>query len=121
MANIIPFKVGSNEVLPTANATHYSDLMSADYVTGHVYAEFFSDAAGTIRATPTAGTVTVKGTPTARGSYMAAGNVSHINASQAGVSPTYEPPVFSGCMVKSSVTFDGITGADYARITIWRA
>ena len=120
MANIIKITHNGSEVLPTANATHYSAQMSADYSAGHVYVEFFSDAAGTVRVTPTAGIAVVEGSPFGN-AYMRAGNVTHINANDAGTAPDYEPPVFEGCMTMCRVTFAGVTGAAYARVTVWRA
>lgn len=120
MANIFHPLASNSPIIPTANATHAVAGMSADYSVGHVYAEFFSDAAGATQVTPTGGTVTAKGSHNGE-AFMGPGNVSHIMALQAGIMPTYEPPVFHGCMTVCRVTFDGITGADYARITIWRA
>lgn len=120
MANIFHPLVNGSQIIPTASATHAVTGMSADYGVSHVYAEFFSDAAGATQVTPTGGTLTAKGSHNGT-AFMGPGNVSHIVATQAGTVPTYEPPVFNGCMTACRVTFDGITGADYARITIWRA
>lgn len=120
MANIFHPLVAGSSVIPTADATHYTGLMSADYSVGQVYVEFFSDAAGTALVTPTGGIVTATGSHNNQ-TFMPPGNVSHIMASFAGTSPTYEPPMFQGCMTNCKITFSGITGADYARVTVWRA
>lgn len=119
----MPYKfmtAGGSEVLPTNAGPYYTDEMSADWPTGQVYVEFYSDAAGTVPVTPTAGEVFAAGTPLGH-VYMSAGNVGSILAINAGTEPMYEPTTFEGCVIKGRLTFSGITGAPYARAVFWRA
>ena len=108
-----------SEVLPVNGGPYYTDEMSADYGYGAVYVEFFSDAAGTVPATPTAGDAVAEASPMGV-LYMMAGNVSKILAASAGTAPMYEPPVFEGCAIKGRLTFSGITGALTCRAIFWR-
>ncbi len=114
--------VGGSSVIPTANGTLYTDTsMSANPAQScQVYMEFFSDIAGTVPVTPTAGTISVMGTPMGN-NYLTPSGSASVNATACG-SPTssYTPPIFSGRMVQGSCTFAGITGAPYARVTFWR-
>jgi hypothetical protein len=108
------------DVLPVADAVLYTGDMSASSASMcQVYFEFFSDAAGTVPVAPTAGVVSVEISPMGSG-WMASSNHNVINASSAGVSATYEPPLFEGRASKGRVTLSGITGAVTARITFWR-
>ena len=119
----MPYKfmtAGESEVLPVNGGPYYTDEMSADYGYGAVYVEFFSDAAGTIPATPTAGDVIAEASPMGN-LFMASGNVSKILAVNAGSPPMYEPPVFDGCAIKGKLTFSGITGAATCRAIFWRS
>ena len=111
---------GESEVLPVSGGPYYTDEMSADYGYGAVYVEFFSDAAGTIPATPTAGDVIAEASPMGN-LFMASGNVSKILAVNAGAAPMYEPPTFDGCAIKGRLTFSGITGAVTCRAIFWRS
>lgn len=118
----MPYKfmtAGESEVLPVNGGPYYTDEMSADYGYGAVYVEFFSDAAGTVPATPTAGDVIADASPMGN-LFMASGNVSKILAVNAGTAPMYEPPVFEGCAIKGRLTFSGITGALTCRAIFWR-
>ena len=108
------------EVLPVNGGPYYTEKMSADWTRGAVYVEFFSDAAGTIHATPTAGDVVAEGTPMGT-LYMASGNVSKILANNAGNPPMYEPPTFEGCVIRGRLTLTGITGAATCRAIFWRS
>ena len=110
-----------SEILPTANATLTTESMAANPAQNcQVYLEFFSDAAGTIPVTPTAGTVTVQGSPMGA-NWLAPSNNGTVTANTVG-NPlsTYTPPFFQGRMVQGRVTFAGITGAAFARVTFWR-
>lgn len=109
-----------SEVLPVNGGPYFTDEMSADYGYGAVYVEFFSDAAGTIPATPTAGDVIAEASPMGT-LFMASGNVSKILAINAGSPPMYEPPVFEGCAIKGRLTFSGVTGALTCRAIFWRS
>ena len=119
----MPYKfmtAGESEVLPVAGGPYYTDEMSADWTRGSVYVEFFSDAAGTIPVTPTAGDVIVEASPMGN-LFMASGNVSKILAASAGTAPMYEPPSFDGCAIKGRLTFSGVTGALTCRAIFWRS
>ena len=119
----MPYKfmtAGESEVLTVNGGPYFTDEMSADYGYGAVYVEFFSDAAGTVPATPTAGDVIAEASPMGT-LFMASGNVSKILAVNAGSPPMYEPPVFEGCAIKGRLTFSGITGALTCRATFWRS
>jgi hypothetical protein len=109
-----------SEVLPTNGGPYYTEDMSADWMRGQIYIEFFSDAAGTVPAIPTAGEVVASGTPMGN-VYMAPGNVGSVQASNVGGDPMYEPPEFLGCVIRGRLTFSGITGAPYARAVFWRS
>lgn len=121
MAAIFPVKtLDGGVILPTADATLYTDIMSADYSIGLVYIEFFSDAAASIPATPTTGTVSVFGSPSgnvwltpAAGGVVQASTVSAPKG-------TYTPPYFSGGFVRGRIEMANITGASYAKISFWR-
>ena len=119
----MPYKfmtAGESEVLPVNGGPYYTDEMSADYGYGAVYVEFFSDAAGTVPATPTAGDVIAEASPMGT-LFMASGNVSKILAVNAGSPPMYEPPVFEGCAIRGRLTFSGVTGALTCRAIFWRS
>ena len=119
----MPYKfmtADESEVLPVNGGPYYTDEMSADYGYGAVYVEFFSDAAGTVPATPTAGDVIAEASPMGN-LFMASGNVSKILAVNAGSPPMYEPPVFEGCAIKGRLTFSGVTGALTCRAIFWRS
>ena len=108
------------EVLPVANATLYTGDMSASSASRcQVYVEFFTDAAGTVLASPSAGTVSAQGTPMGE-VWLAPSSGATINAADVKAVGTYTPPVFTGRMRQGRVTFAGITGAVTARITFWR-
>lgn len=122
MANArFPVLSGASEVLPTADAILMTGDMSASQAQNcHVYMEFFSDAAGTIPVTPTAGTIAAQGSPMGS-NWLAPSSGSSINATDVATPlSAYSPPVFTGRMTKGRVTFAGITGAAFARITFWR-
>lgn len=119
----MPYKfmtAGEYEVLPVNAGPYFTEEMSADYGYGAVYVEFFSDAAGTVPATPTAGDVIAEASPMGN-LFMASGNVSKILAVNAGTAPMYEPPTFYGCAIKGKLTFSGITGAATCRAIFWRS
>ena len=117
MAMLYPVKSGSSPVLATNAGPYYTDSMSGDHALLAVYIEFFSDAEGTVPVTPTAGTATISGRPMDN-NYIDLGT---ITATQA-ITPTstYAPVLYNGLVTKGRVTFTGVTGAAYARVTYWR-
>ena len=119
----MPYKFmtdGESEVLPVNGGPYYTEEMSADWTRGAVYVEFFSDSAGEIPATPTAGEVIAEASPMGN-LFMVAGNVGKIQANNVGGNPMYEPPTFDGCAIKGRLTFSGITGAATCRAIFWRS
>lgn len=116
-----PVKTGAgSEILPTADATFYTDDIQGGLAnTWQAYVEFFSDAQGTVPVTPTGGTVTIAARPMSA-NYLGAPNSAVVNAS-ACATPTssYTPPLFSGRVTKGRVILAGITGAAYCRVVFW--
>lgn len=110
-----------SEVLPVADGIYYTAAnmggSSADNC--QVYVEFFTDSAGTVLASPSAGTVTASGTPMGE-AWLAPSSGATINAADVKLSATYTPPVFTGRMQRGRVGFSGIAGALTARVTFWR-
>jgi hypothetical protein len=106
------------EVLPTANGSFTTTMMSPNNG-AQVYAEFFSDSAGTKPATPTAGTLTVQASPMGN-NWLAPGNAGVVSATTCGTTDsTYTPPLFQGHVSRGRVTFAGVTGAPFARVVFW--
>lgn len=120
-AYLYPIKTaGGAEVLPTANATLFTDSIPGGHADNwQAYVEFYSDAAGTVPVTPTAGTVTINATPMGN-NYLPSPNSAVINATACSTpSSSYTPPLFTGRVVKGRAVLAGITGAAYCRITFW--
>lgn len=109
------------EILPTSNATLTTESMAANpSQNAQVYIEFFSDALGTTPATPTAGTVTIQGSPMGL-NWLAPSTGGTVQANTVGnPNSTYTPPFFQGRMAQGRITFAGVTGAAFARVTFWR-
>ena len=120
MAITYEFKSGNDTVLPTIDGEYFTGVMYTDYTQADVYFEFYSDADGTMPVTPTAGTISIAGSPMGN-AYLAASTnpvvsalgVSHPNA-------TYEPPTIDGRSVKARITLSGITGAAYMRAIVYK-
>lgn len=116
-----PVKTGAgSEILPTADATFYTDDIQGGLANNwQAYVEFFSDAAGTVPVTPSGGTVTITARPMDN-NYLPAPNSAVITASACG-SPnsSYTPPLFAGRVTKGRVVFSGIAGAAFCRVTFW--
>lgn len=122
MNQLFPVLNGSGtEVLPTANGTFQTAFMGENTSQNcQVYIEFFSDEAGTIPATPSAGTITVQGRPM-ENNWVAASSGGSINASACATPvSTYTPSYFTGRMQYGRITFASIAGAAFARVTFWR-
>lgn len=113
-----------NEVFSTANGTYYSVPMNTSFSnTRQLYIEFYSDAAGTNAVTPTAGTVSVFGTPMGN-AWLQPSTGATIDATQvtAGLPPTfaaYTVPQIFGRMARGAIVLSGVTGAAYARAFFW--
>ena len=110
-----------SEVLPVANGTYYTSagMGASQGVHCQVYVEFFSDAAGTIPATPSAGTVSARGSPMGN-VWLASSTGETINAADAGPDGDYTPFVFNGRMEQGRAVLNGIAGALTTRVTFWR-
>jgi hypothetical protein len=112
-------KTTGESILPTADGAFYTPPVNGNYSSHQVYVEFFSDAAATTPVTPTAGTVTIAASPTGS-HYLAVTNpVITANTVIANGLATYTPPTISGSVYKLRAIFAGITGAAYARVTLW--
>lgn len=113
-----------NVVTPVSAATFYtpavSPLEANQYSNWQFYIEFFSDAAGTVPVTPTAGTISVAASPLGN-NYLTASNTQTIQATTC-VTPdsTYTPPAAEGMLTRGKVTLAGITGAAYFKAVFWR-
>lgn len=123
-AALLSVMSGSNVVIPVSGATFFtpevSPLEANSYSHWQFYIEFFSDAAGTIPATPSAGTIDVAATPLGN-NYLTASNVQTIQATACGTpTSTYTPPAAEGALRRGRITFTGVTGAAYCRATFWR-
>lgn len=114
---IYPAKSGASVILPTNAGPFFTDQMSGDHALLACYVEFFSDAAGTIPVTPTAGTVTISGSPMGN-NYLTLGTITATAA--ATTESTYTPVLYNGLVQIGRVVFAGVTGAAYAKVTFWR-
>lgn len=117
MANLFNAKSGASFVVPTSG-TFQTDQMSGDYGMCRVYIAFFSDSAGTVAATPTAGTVTLEVSPIS-GSWQTLDNATPLPAAMVAAG-AYDAPTHHGMAIRGRVTFTGIVGAAYARVVFWR-
>lgn len=110
-----------SEVLPIADGIYYTraGMGASTSDNCQVYVEFFTDAAGTVLASPSAGTIKPEGSPMGQ-AWLAPSSGETINAADVKNVSTYTPPVFFGRMEQGRVTLTGITGALTARITFWR-
>lgn len=122
MNTINYFKNNQKRILldVTSDVFYETDLLKDKMDLGEVYVEFFSDAAGTIPVTPTAGTVTVQASPLGN-SYLDASNMGTIDATTVGAEEsTYTPPQVDGLIRKARVKFEGVTGALTARVVLFK-
>lgn len=110
-----------NPIIPVTNGTYQTaDQSTSDANNCAVYIEFYSDAAGLVPVTPTAGTIGISASPLGNDFLAPASNAS-INASACAFpTSTYTPPLIPGRIVKGQVVLAGITGANYAQIIFWR-
>jgi len=108
-----------SSVIAVSDNTFYTGEVRGDHDKFQVFLEFFVDAACTVPVTPTAGTVTVAGSPMGN-SYLAATNpvIAANTVITAGLS-TYTAPYIGGKMKKGRATLAGITGAGYVKIQFW--
>lgn len=108
-----------SSLIPVADGDFYTDLMSASYEKAiQSSIEFYSDAAGTVKVTPTAGTVTVTGTPNDSSYYSIEDGT--FDAADAYLISRVKPNAI-GCMTKAKITLSGVTGAAYVKAFMWRS
>lgn len=110
-----------SEVLPVTDGVYYTEAgMGASTADNcQVYVEFFTDAAGTVLANPSAGTIKPEGSPMGQ-AWLAPSSGATINAADVKNASTYTPSVFFGRMEQGRVTLAGVAGALTARVTFWR-
>jgi len=114
MVQIFPVNaVGGADIFPTTAGTYLTDDMPGNFDECTVYFEFFSDAAGTIPAVATAGTLSAKISPMGN-TYLDPSNGATINAADVS-SGAYTPAILDGLGIKGKVTTAGITGAAYCK------
>lgn len=107
-------------ILPVADVSYFTQELTTGATNAEVYFEFYSDATGETPATPTAGTITVSGSPLGN-NYLAASSDNVVQATQveAGDS-SYTPPVLDGLTVRARITLSGITGATHMRAVLFK-
>ena len=94
--------------------------MDHQFGTAQFFIEFFSDAAGLVPVTPTAGTIVSEMSPS--GTTWFSSEAGDIAATDVVVgSASYDIPTFYGQALYGRVTLSGITGAAYFRAWFWRA
>jgi hypothetical protein len=105
-------------IIPVADGDFFTDLMGADYrLFEQSSIEFYSDAEGTLKVTPTAGTVTVSGSPD-DSSYFTIDNGT-FNAADAYLASRTRPNA-QLLMIKSKLSLAGVAGANYFKAFTWR-
>ena len=105
--------------IPINNGEFLSSGMSAEYSTGQCYLQFYDAQKQPV--TPTGGTVTFRGGAFDGQKLMPTNGNGIINATDVVAGEAlYTPPLFDGCIVFTSMTLSGITGATYVRAYHWR-
>jgi len=117
--NNFALSTAKSTILSTADGTLFTGDISGDYAQFQIYIEFFSDAAGTVPVTPTAGTATFAGAPNPSHWLAATNPVITATTVIANGLATYTPPTITGSVKQGRVTFAGVTGAPYAKVTFW--
>lgn len=117
MANQYFFKTtAGSSLIPIANGTHYTELMSGDYADCRVYLRFLA-ADGVTPIVPTGGTVTFSGSPDIDSQPTGAQYLAAVNAVvtattvEATAPSTYTPPTMTGRVVKGKMIVADILGA----------
>lgn len=109
-----------SEVIPVSNGSYFTDLLSRGLDQAEFYIEFYSDASGLTAATPTAGTITVAGSPLGNNYLSDQANLT-VQASACGTpNSTYTPPVLDGLSRRGRMILTGITGATHCRAILFK-
>lgn len=113
---------GGNTLLDvTTDGTFFTPQGSADYLgvtkDGYMYVEFFDGSFQPVQ--PTGGTVS-HAMSVSTNQFLEGYPSGAIDANQCGPEASYTPPRFQGLGVRGRVTFNGITGAQYAIVQFVR-
>lgn len=107
-------------ILPVTDTSYFTPELTTGATDAEVYLEFYSDADATTTVTPTAGTVTISGSPMGN-NYLAASSNNIIQASQVeSGDSSYTPAVLDGLTVRARITLAGITGATHMRAILFK-
>ena len=104
MSRRYDFKDSSgNTVIPVADDSFYTDLMSVTPDEIDVYFAFYSDSSGETPVSPTSGTISTHG-EYLDGFFLAASTNATINASEV-TTPDgiYTPPSIFGCSIRARI------------------
>lgn len=110
-----------DQLIPIADDSHETGLMSADYAIGNCFLQFF-DADGVTPITPAGGTINFRSAGF-DGQYLAdSGGITVSAVEVVGTGDAlYTPPSFDSVVVRSKMTLAGISGATFVKAYIWRA
>ena len=106
-------------ILPVSDTSFFTQELTIGATDAEVYLEFYNDAQGQTPVTPTAGTITVSGSPLGNNYLAATGNVIQADQVEAGDS-SYTPAVLDGLTVRARITLAGITGATHCRAVLFK-
>lgn len=108
-----------SEKLPISSddVTYSSPGMGNNSATTDVYIEFYDEDGTSV--TPTGGKVHVYGLPMGENWLQAAGSPVDATLCSTPVS-TYTPPNMYGLCTRANVRFLGVTGADHARVVMFK-
>jgi len=116
-----PVLSNGNPIIPiTSGSYQTASQLTCDANNCQVYVEFYSDAAGTIPVTPTAGTVVISSSPLGNNFLAPAANGTITASTCSTPNSTYVPPTIAGRIAVGQAVLSGITGANYAQIIFWR-
>ncbi len=101
----------------TKDGVYTLDGIGADFESHMIVAAAYNHNGDIVTAS---GTVTIEAAPI-KGQYhtSASGEPSVIDLSKAGVSATYEIPVFLGVVSSVKITVAGFSGADHIDCFVW--
>lgn len=117
MASKVFIRHESDTLLPVSNNVTYEATTNADVYQYDVYIQFLDGNKQPV--TPSAGTVNIYGQPFENMLLEASGSPVNAKDVSVGVS-AYTPPTITGLSDKIKVKFTGVTGAQYAKVCIYR-